>query len=148
MGDEVRTALAAIARRWVEEGWRHDDALPDGHIVDELHSHGFIDHDSGGRAADNAGFREGIVRLLAAFPDLRTEARDFVVEPTCAGASGACSGTVTVRWIAVGTQAGSYLGAAPTNRQTAFKGIEIIRLETAGSPNAGANGTGSNCWPN
>ncbi len=129
MGDEVRAALAAIARRWVESGWRHDDALPDGHIVDALHAPGFIDHDSGGRAADNAGFREGIVRLLAAFPDLRAEARDCVVEATCAGASGACSGTVAVRWTAVGTQSGPYLGAAPTHRPIEFKGIEIIRVQ-------------------
>jgi predicted ester cyclase len=129
MGDEVRAALAAIARRWVEEGWRHDDALPDGHIVDDLHAPCFIDHDSGDRAADNAGFREGIARLLAAFPGLRAEARDFVVETSCAGASGGLSGSVAVRWTAVGTQTGAYLGAAPVNRPVHFKGIEIIRVD-------------------
>ena len=84
MGDDVRSTLAAIARRWVEEGWRRGD----GAIVDELHAPGFVDHDSGDRAPDNDGFREGIVRLYAAFPDFHAEVRDLVVEVagTCAGA--------------------------------------------------------------
>ncbi|MBK7772472.1 MAG: hypothetical protein IPI48_18640 [bacterium] len=71
MADDAREQLAAIARRWVEEGWcAGDGSRPAGTIVDELHHPDFIDHDSGGRAADNAGFRAGIVALLAAFPDL------------------------------------------------------------------------------
>lgn len=129
MDDCARDALAALARRWVEEGWRRDDVLPDGHIVDALHAPDFIDHDSGGRSPDNAGFRGGIVKLLAAFPDLRAEARDVVVEAGCAGASGTCTGTVAVRWAAVGTQVGPYLGAAPAHRMITFKGIEVIRVE-------------------
>ena len=135
MGDDVRSTLAAIARRWVEEGWRRGD----GAIVDELHAPGFVDHDSGDRAPDNDGFREGIVRLYAAFPDFHAEVRDLVVEVagTCAGAfpggatPGGASpgGTVAVRWTAAGTHRAPYLGAAPTNRRTTFQGIEVIRIE-------------------
>ena len=132
MADDAREQLAAIARRWVEEGWcAGDGSRPAGSIVDELHAPDFIDHDSGGRAADNAGFREGIVRLLGAFPDLAAAARDVVVEPdpTCAGASGAIvSGTVAVRWTAVGTHRGADLGAEPTGKRITFKGIEVIRV--------------------
>jgi predicted ester cyclase len=144
MTAEARAALASLARRWVEEGWSAG-ALPAGAIVDRLHHPDFIDHDSGGRAPDNAGFRAGIVALLAAFPDLVATACDVVVEPaaeacaaggTCAGASaagagggaGATSGVVAVRWTAVGTHRGAYLGAAPTGGRIAFKGIEIIRV--------------------
>ncbi|MBK7188515.1 MAG: ester cyclase [bacterium] len=99
MGTDARAELAALARRWVEVGWSAGDgSMPAGAIVDELHHPDFIDHDSGGRAPDNAGFREGIVRLLAAFPDLEAHALDVVVEPaaTCAGASGATS--IGNRW--------------------------------------------------
>lgn len=140
-----RAQLVALAHRWVEEGWSAGDgARPAGSIVDALHHPDFIDHDSGGRAADNDGFRAGIIALLAAFPDLRAEVRDVVVEPAaasavncdavtcdavnCAGASGGPSGTVAVRWTAVGTHRGAYLGAEPTGRRIAFKGIEVIRV--------------------
>jgi predicted ester cyclase len=136
MDADARAALAALARRWVEAGWSAGDgSLPAGAIVDELHDPLFIDHDSGGRPPDNTGFRDGIVRLLAAFPDLEARALDVVVEPaaTCAGASGATSGatlsgTVAVRWAAVGTHRGAYLGAEPTGRRVTFKGIEVIRV--------------------
>ncbi len=128
---DARAQLDALARRWVEAGWSAGGpgAPPAGAIVDELHHPDFIDHDSGGRAADNAGFRAGIVALLEAFPDLVATACEVVVEgsaacATCAGASG----TVAVRWTAVGTHRGSYLGAAPTGRRVPFKGIEIIRV--------------------
>lgn len=133
MSADARAQLAALVRRWVEAGWSAG-ALPAGAIVDELHHPDFIDHDSGGRAADNAGFRAGIVALLTAFPDLVATARDVVAEPapvagdSCAGASGGPSGVVAVRWTAVGTHRGPYLGAEPTGRRIVFKGIEIIRV--------------------
>lgn len=125
MGNDARTALADIARRWVEEGWRRGD----GAIVDELHAPGFVDHDCGDRAPDNDGFREGIVRLYAAFPDFHAEVRDLVVEAAGAGAGASPGGTVAVRWTAAGTHRAPYLGAEPTNQRTTFQGIEIIRIE-------------------
>jgi len=136
MSADTHAALAAIARRWVEDGWR----LGDGAIVEELHAPCFTDHDSGGRVPDNDGFREGIVRLFAAFPDFHALVRDLVIEPTT-GEGPACpdakpadaagtgpSGKVTVRWTAIGTHRGPYLGAAPSGRRIVFKGIEIIRV--------------------
>jgi len=53
-----------------------------------------------------------------------------VAEPdeTCAGATPGVSGTIAVRWTATGTHTGPYLGAAPTGRSIAFKGIEIVRV--------------------
>ena len=136
MNDDCRSRLAALTRRWVEEGWSAGDGTrPAGSIVEALHDPHFTDHDSGGRAPDNAGFRAGIVALLEAFPDLVATARDVVVEPTpigggtCAGASAVTvDGMVAVRWTAVGTQRGAYLGAAPTGRRVTFQGSEVIRV--------------------
>lgn len=132
MTADARAELANLARRWVEEGWSAG-ALPAGAIVDRLHHPDFIDHDSGGRAADNAGFRAGIVALLAAFPDLVATAQGVVVEPAapaaaCPGAI-AVSGSIAVRWTAVGTHRGPYLGTAPTDKRIIFKGIEMIRVQ-------------------
>lgn len=116
MTHPARSEMERIARRWIEEGWRHGNAA----IVDELHSKNFVDHDPGGRRADNYGFKIGIEDLYAAFPDLVAEVRDLVVDTA--------SGTVALRWSAVGTHRASYLGAEPCGRSVRFKGIEIIRI--------------------
>lgn len=138
MSAEVHDALAAIARRWVEDGWRAGDGADVcGRVIDELHAPDFIDHDSAGRAGDNTGFRDGIARLFAAFPDFHAEVREVVAEvasdhragadPSGAG-PGAVNGRVAVRWTAVGTHRGDYLGAGPTGRRIVFKGIEIVHV--------------------
>ncbi len=109
--------LKAIVRRWIEVGWQSGDPS----IVDELHAANFVDHDAAGRSPDNEGFKEGIISLYRAFPDLKAEVADMVVE--------AESGTVSVRWNAVGTHAGHYLGSKPTGKRINFKGIEIVRIQ-------------------
>ncbi len=112
----TRTELERIAHSWIEQGWQQGNAG----VVDTLHSSDFVDHDPGGRPADNDGFKMGIERLYAAFPDLVAEVRDLVVDTA--------SGTVAVRWSAVGTHRAPYLGAEPHFRSVHFKGIEIIRI--------------------
>jgi steroid delta-isomerase-like uncharacterized protein len=109
--------LTRIVRRWIEQGWQDGDPS----VVDELHSADFVDHDPGGRSADNRGFKEGIVNLYRAFPDLRAHVEDVVVDVK--------TGTVAVRWSASGTHTRPYLGAPPTGRRTNFKGIEIVRIK-------------------
>jgi len=116
MQPEDRALMERIARRWIEEGWRRGNSG----VVDELHAPDFVDHDSAGRPPDNDGFKHGIERLYAAFPDLTAEVRDLVVDIE--------SGAVAVRWSAAGTHTGPYLGADPTGRTVRFKGIEIIRI--------------------
>ena len=108
--------MREIANRWIEEGWQKGDIR----IVDELHSPDFVDHDSAGRSSDNEGFKGGITDLFTAFPDLKAQVTDLVVD--------ASTGTVAVRWSATGTHNRPYLGAAPTGRSIRFKGIEIIRI--------------------
>lgn len=109
--------MQEIARLWIEEGWQKGDVG----IVDRLHAANFVDHDSAGRAPDNEGFKQSIARLYAAFPDLSAEVCDLVVD--------AKAGSVAVRWTAIGTHRGEYLGAQPSGKRIRFKGIEIIRIE-------------------
>ncbi len=52
----TRTELERIAHSWIEEGWQRGNAG----VVDTLHATDFVDHDPGGRAADNDGFKLGI----------------------------------------------------------------------------------------
>ncbi len=116
MQPEDRAQLERIARRWIEEGWRPGGTS----IVDELHAPDFADRDSGGRPTDNEGFKLGIERLYAAFPDLVAEVRDVLVD--------SATGSVAVRWSAEGTHRGPYFGAEPTGKTVRFKGIEILRI--------------------
>ncbi|MCP4571552.1 MAG: ester cyclase [bacterium] len=111
-----RQALEDLARRWLNEGWRAGDTA----VIDELHAPDFVDHDPGGRTADNAGFKAGIVRLYAAFPDFAARLEDLAVDEP--------AGLVTVRWTATGTHRGAYLGAEPSGRVVTFKGIEVLRV--------------------
>ncbi len=115
----TRDATEAIVRRWIELGWQHGDLT----VVDELHAPDFVDHDPGGRSPDNRGFKEGIGALYRAFPDLRAEVEDVVVDRA--------AGTAAVRWSAVGTHTAPYLGAPASGRRIAFKGIEIVRIRDA-----------------
>lgn len=117
MGLPSEVRMKEIARQWIEDGWQKGDVS----VVDKLHSPDFVDHDSAGRPSDNEGFKQGIANLYAAFPDLKARVLDLVVD------SG--SGTVAVRWSAAGTHQREYLGAQPSGRPIAFKGIEIIRIE-------------------
>ena len=111
-----RKDLKRIANTWIEKGWQQGDSG----VVDELHAPDFVDHDPGGRSSDNEGFKLGIERLFAAFPDLQAEVEDLVVD--------ADTDSVAVRWSATGTHRGPYLGAEPSGCTVVFKGIEIIRI--------------------
>jgi len=108
--------MREITHRWIEDGWQKGDVS----VVDQLHSPDFIDHDSAGRPSDNEGFKQGIARLYAAFPDLTAQVRELVIDTE--------TGTVAARWSATGTHQGEYLGAQPSGRSIKFKGIEIIRI--------------------
>ena len=108
--------ITAIIHRWIEEGWSRGNEG----VVDELHAPDFVDHDSGGRPADNAGFKLGIVRLYEAFPDFSARVEDVIV--------GTDGDSAVVRWSATGTQRGAYLGAEARGVVIRFKGIEILRF--------------------
>jgi predicted ester cyclase len=86
----------------------------------DLHSPDFVDHSPAGRSPDRDGFRQGIIELYQALPDLKTEIEDLVIDTA--------RQTVAVRWSATGTHCGPLLGKAPTSRWLELRGIEIIRI--------------------
>jgi predicted ester cyclase len=87
---------------------------------EDLHSPHFVDHSPDGRPPDRDGFRQGIIEVYQALPDLQTVIDDLVIDTA--------RQTVAVRWSASGTHRGPLLGKAPTNRGLELRGIEIIRI--------------------
>lgn len=112
----TRADLDHIARQWISL-WC---APIDWALFDRLHAPQFEDCASAGRPSDKAGFATGLEKMVQAFPDLRTQVDDLLIdEPRSA---------VAVRWSAVGTNRARYLGAGPTHRSTRITGIEIIEI--------------------
>lgn len=113
---ERRAELEALARRWVSL-W---NAPVDWRLFDELHAPDFEDVSSGGRPPTKAGFAAGIERFVHAFPDVRSEVDDIVVDVD--------RSRIAVRWTSRGTNRERYLNVGPTGRLTTMRGIEIIEL--------------------
>ena len=110
--------LREIARRWIEGLWQ--GAGSDLGVLEELHAPEFIDHSSAGRGTDNAAFRAMLEDFYRAFPDFRTTVEDLVADEA--------AGKVAIRWSATASQAGAYLGAAPSGQLVVFRGIEILAV--------------------
>jgi steroid delta-isomerase-like uncharacterized protein len=111
-----RVRLEQVAREWISL-W----SVPvDWELFDRLHAERFIDESSAGRPSDKAGFRQGLLELVTAFPDLEATVEDLVVD--------ARRCRVAVRWAARGTNRVRFLDIGPTNRSTLITGIEIIEV--------------------
>lgn len=109
--------LKEVADCWTEEVWQGRDI----DAVDRLHAPDFVDRSNpAGRAPDNAGFKQGLRDLFAAFPDWYASSDDLVADEA--------AGKVAVRWSASGTHMGPFMGRAATRRRVTFQGIEILRI--------------------
>jgi len=109
--------LKAVADRWMEEVWQEGrlDA------IDELHALGFVDRSAADRPADHEGFKQGVAQLYAAYPDFRAVTEDAIADDA--------AGMIAVRWTAVGTHLGAFMGSPPAGRRVTFEGIEILHVE-------------------
>jgi steroid delta-isomerase-like uncharacterized protein len=105
-----------VVDRWMKM-WQGGDIS----VIDSLHAPDFIDHSSAGRTSDNEGFKAGLIDLYQAFPDFTAVTEDLVID--------AQNGKAAIRWSAVGTHQGVFMGISPTGRKIAFHGIEIILIE-------------------
>ncbi len=112
-----RQELVQLAHSWITEGWQKGNV----EAAAELHTADFIDHASAGRATDRTGFLDGIRELYRAFPDFHAVIEDLVVDEPAQ--------KVVVRWTAVGTHQGDFMGFPATGRPIRFRGIEIICVQ-------------------
>ncbi|MBI5510723.1 MAG: ester cyclase [Deltaproteobacteria bacterium] len=107
--------LREVAKRWLH-AWQGRGTS----CIDDLHAADFVDHSAGGRSPDNAGFKQGIADLYAAFPDFYGDADDINVDED--------AGKVTIVWSAKGTHRATFLGVAATHKAIAFRGIEVLKV--------------------
>jgi len=83
----------------------------------------FVEHEEmGDAAAGKAGVLEFFRGLRAAFPDLRMDVEDLIVDGDKAVA----------RFRFTGTHQGEFMGIPATRRTVDIRGIDIMRFDTAG----------------
>ena len=89
--------LKEIARRFTEDGWDKRDAR----ALGEMLSDDFVDHDPvPGQGPGRDGYAQMAAAFFSAFPDLRVQNHDVIVEADKAVA----------RWTADGTHRGELMG--------------------------------------
>jgi predicted ester cyclase len=105
-----------IVRRVIEEGVNAQDLS----VFDELISPSFVDHEAeGSQFGGPEGEKELLSSIRRSFPDWRWDVEEML----------AAQDKVITRYVVRGTHQGEYRGAAPTNKEVAFTGINIVRLE-------------------
>jgi steroid delta-isomerase-like uncharacterized protein len=107
-----------LTRRWWEEVWNQQRA----EVIEELMAPDAVGHglgDSAEGVQGRAEFKELHTRFCGAFPDLRIEVGDVIVD----GDRSAARLTVT------GTHHGDHLGFAATGRPVRFSGIVFTRWQ-------------------
>lgn len=114
----IREELERITREWISI-WQNP---VDWDLFHCLHGDDFEDLSPGDRASNKEAFAYGIKELLRAFPDLKTNVEDMVVDEM--------GQQVAVRWSSVGINRERYLGTGPTNRKTVITGIEILKFSS------------------
>ena len=106
--------LKAMMRRFVDEYQigRRDE------VADELLAVDFINHSAPpGLPPGREGVKVLFAMFWSAFPDLRAEIHDMLVEGT----------TVVTRKTLRGTHTGDFMGIAPTGRPVSIEIIDMVR---------------------
>jgi steroid delta-isomerase-like uncharacterized protein len=87
-------------------------------VIDEFYTPDFIYHSPGNPDFDRERLKQGLGAYITAFPDVRLTVEDIF----------AAGDRVAVRFSAIGTQRGEYLGVPPTGKQITVTSILIHRL--------------------
>lgn len=111
-----RAKMETLLRRWMAF-WQAADLS----TFDDLHVRAFVDRTPAGRGTDRAAFGGGIATLYEAFPDFRAVIDDMVLDEQ--------RSTAAIRWHAIGTHRGHFMGVEPTGAEIMFRGIEIVRFD-------------------
>ena len=90
-------------------------------VVEELVAPDYVWHGAlpPGISPDLAGWRQGRIAFLTAFPDLHVVVEDLIAE----------GDKVVARLTLRGTHQGDFFGIPPTGKQLSWTGIEIDRIE-------------------
>lgn len=88
-------------------------------LFSQLFAQDFKARYSNGQAVGLLRYEELLKGSHAAFPDLKVTIEDQIAE----------GDKVATRWTAAGTQAGEYLGVAPTGKRVVLTAIHIHRIE-------------------
>ena len=87
--------------------------------ADDFLGTGYIDHQAPpGVGIGPEAFKKQVTAVIEAFPDLRVDIEDIIVEDD----------RVAVRWITRGTHKGEYLGIPSTGKSVAVPGIHVVRI--------------------
>ena len=87
-------------------------------VINEYYTADFVYHSPGNPDFDRESLKQGLAAYITAFPDVRLTVEDMF----------AAGDRVAVRFSAVGTQRGEYLGVPPTGKQVTVTSILIHRL--------------------
>ena len=104
-----------LVRRFFEEVWNQGNLA----AIDELFAPSYIRYDPAAPEAKGlAGFKQLVVRLRTAFPDLHFTLEEIIAEDD----------KVMTRALLRGTHRGEYWGIAPTGKPVAVMGMVVLRI--------------------
>ena len=104
-----------LVRRLFEEVWNQGNLA----AIDELFAPSYIRYDPAAPEAKGlAGFKQLVVLLRTAFPDLHFTLEEIIAE----------GDKVMSRALLRGTHRGEYLGIAPTGKPVAVMGMVVLRI--------------------
>ena len=108
-----------ILHRWFEEVWtQRRESTIDELMADNYVSHGLPGPD-GREVQGRDAFKPFFRHYCQAFPDLRIDVEDVLVD----------GDRVAVRCSVTGTHTGPGVAAGPTNKPATFTGMSIVRIE-------------------
>lgn len=113
----MSTQNQQIARRLYDEVWNERKL----HVVDELisPSHALHDPNLSGSQTGPDGYKQQVLHLTAAFPDLRLTIEDLFSEQD----------KLAAYWMISGTHEGDYAGIPPTAKRVFVHGITIHHFD-------------------
>jgi predicted ester cyclase len=110
----MATDLTSRLRQDIDEIWHKGNLRQ----IDERCSPDFVDHDVLAGDLDREGFKQFVLAIRNAFPDVRFRLDDVIISNDVA----------TVRWTATGTHRGEFMGVAPTGRGVSVTGLQLLRF--------------------
>lgn len=110
----MATDIKQMSRRLLDEVWSKGNYA----VVDELVDANFKAEDPVIGEFDKAGYVNVVKGYRSAFPDLKVEPVSIVTD----------GNFVCTRWIARGTNKGSFLGMEPTNKSATITGIDMTEV--------------------